>query len=189
MAKTKKVFRKRFYIPIILVVVVIVVAVLEVTNTTHFFHKSPVVRAPSTPIAKLPVQKAANNGNKVSSSTPTLDKGTATDKKGQVPGGVPTDPSQWSISASGVITVKLPGSNSVIQPGATLTGSASIAQVQYRLTDDQVGVISEGPVSVVNGNFTASINFTTHSSGGRLDVFSTEPNGREINEVQIAVRF
>jgi hypothetical protein len=189
MPKTKKVFRKRFYIPIILAVVVIIIAVLELTNTTHFFHKSAVVRAPSAPIAKLPVQKAANNGNKVSSSTPTLDKGTATDKNGQAASGVPTDPGKWSVSDSGVITVKLPGSNSTIQPGATLTGAASVGQVQYRLTDDRVGVISEGPVSVVNGNFTASINFTTHSSSGRLDVFSTEANGREINEVQIPVRF
>jgi hypothetical protein len=189
MIKTKKHSRKYIYLLLVLVVVVIIMAVLELMNTTHLLHKSAVVRPPSTPITKLPAPNNATNGNKSPSSTPTLNKGAPTDENGQTPSGVPTDPSKWSTSASGVITVKLPASNTTLQPGGTLTGSATINQVQYRLTDNQVGVISEGPINVVGGNFTASINFTTHGSSGRLDVFSTEPNGREINEVQIPVNF
>jgi hypothetical protein len=172
-----------------LVIAIGVIAVLEATNTTHLFHKTAVVRAPSQPITKLPAKAPANNGTKTQASSPTLNQGVPTDQNGQVPTDVPTDPSKWSTSASGVITVKLPGSGSTIQSGATLTGAATVGQVQYRLTDNQVGVISEGPVNVVGGNFTASMNFTTHGSSGRLDVFTTDVTGKESNEVQIPVNF
>lgn len=182
--------KKWYVILIVLVLAAGVMTTLEATNTTHLFHKSAVVRAPSKPIAKLPAQPAANNGNKVSSSTPALEQGTDTDENGQVPsGGVSTDPSTWSTSTSGVITVKSPTSNATIQSGATITGTASVSQVQYTLIDNQVGVISQGPINVVGGNFTAAMNFATHSTSGRLDVYSTEPDGREINEVQIPVNF
>ena len=190
MTKTNKSFRKFLYVPLTLVTAIVIMVILEITNTTHFFHKTAVVRAPAKPITTLPAQSATNNGNKVPSLIPTLNQGTATDENGQVPStGVPTDPSQWSTSTSGLITVKLPGSNSTIQSGTTLTGSSSVDQVQYRLTDDKVGVISQGSISVVNGNFTASINFMAHGNTGRLDVFSTDSTGKEYNEVQIPINF
>jgi hypothetical protein len=188
MIKTKKHSRKYIYLPLVLIAIIIM-AMLELTNTTHLFHKSAVVRSPSTPITKLSAPNNTTNGNKSPSSTPTLNKGAATDENGQIPSGVPTDPSKWSTSASGVITVKLPTSNSTIHPGNTVTGSASVSQVQYRLIDNQVGVISQGPINVVGGNFTASVNFTTHGSGGRLDVFTADLTGKESNEVQIPVNF
>ncbi len=171
----------------------LMILVLELTNTTHLFHKTAVVRAPSTPITKLPVKATSNNSNngvKVPTSTSTLNQGSPTDKNGQVPSsGVPTDPSKWSSSASGVITVKLPTSNSTLQSGDTLTGTASVNLVQYRLIDSQVGVISQGPINVVNGNFTAAINFKSNGSSGRLDVFTADSSGRESNEVQIPINF
>ncbi len=186
----KKSLKRLYTVIAIVLLVVLVTTLLEATNTTHFFHKSAVVRAPTAPLAKLPTEAQPNAGNKTSSANNGVAEGVPTDKNGQVPSsGVPTNPSQWSKSASGVITVKLPLANSTLSQNATLTGSASISQVQYRLIDDAVGVISQGPISVVNGNFTASLSFTAHSPTGRLDVFSTEPSGKEINEVQIPVRF
>lgn len=188
MKKSKRIRRFKWVI-FIVIAIVVVVFILEVTNTTHLFHKTAVVRAPSKPITKLPTTAPANSGTKTQATSPTLSQGGPTSENGQVPANVPTDPSQWSVSASGVITVKLPSSNSTIQSGATLTGTASVAQVQYRLTDNQVGVISEGPINVVGGNFTATMNFTAHGTSGRLDVFSTDATGKEYNEVQIPVNF
>lgn len=162
---------------------------LELTNTTHLFHKSPVVSAPKAPIARLPSAASKNTGEKAISKDNGSEKGGPSDKNGQIPSSVSTDPSKWVTSDSGVIVVKQPAVGSTINSGATITGTASVGNVQYRLIDDQVGVISEGPINVVSGNFTAAISFTPHSSTGRLDVFSTEPSGKEINEVQLAVKF
>lgn len=181
--------RRLKWVFFVIVVIVVVLFILEITNVTHLFHKAAVVRAPSTPITKLPTKKPTNSGTKIQATNPTLSQGGPTSENGQVPTNVPTNPSQWSVSASGVITVKLPSGNSTIQSGATLSGTASVSQVQYRLTDDQVGVISEGPINVVGGNFTATINFTSHGNSGRLDVFSTDTTGKEYNEVQIPVNF
>lgn len=189
--RAQKKSHKRLYLAVCIVLTAcLVMLLLEATNTTHFFHKSAVVRAPSAPISQLPKQPLTNGGEKAPTDTNGVDQGGATDKNGQVPTtGVSTDPSKWSKSASGVITVKSPIVNSTLTSGGILTGAASVDEVQYRLIDDKVGVIAQGPISVVDGNFTASISFTTHSDTGRLDVFSTEANGREINSVQLLIKF
>lgn len=174
---------------ILLVVAALVVLVLELTNTTHIFHKSPVVRAPSKPISQLPHQAPANNGVKTPVQNTEVNSGSETDKNGQAVSSVPTDPSQWSTSASGKITLKLPANNGSFKSGSTITGSAAASPVQYRLVDDQAGVISQGSINVVNGNFTATITFTPYAKTGRLDVFNTDSSGRELNEVQVTVNF
>jgi hypothetical protein len=61
--------------------------------------------------------------------------------------------------------------------------------VQYTLIDNNVGVISQGTIPVVNGNFSATIDFSPTATAGRLDVFTTDANGKEINEVQLQVNF
>jgi hypothetical protein len=61
--------------------------------------------------------------------------------------------------------------------------------VNYRLIDDQVGVISQGTIKVVAGNFSAAVNFKPYAKTGRLDVFTTDDNGKESNEVQVQVAF
>jgi hypothetical protein len=173
---------------IAVLVVIVAVAILELTNTTHLFHNTAVVRAPAKPITTLSTPKSTNNGVKTPSSS-TLTQGNPTDENGQVPSNVTANSSDWSTSTSGVITVKLPTANQTIQSGTTITGTASVSQVQYRLTDNQVGVISQGPINVVGGNFTATISFKAYGNSGRLDVFTTDSTGKEFNEVQIPVNF
>lgn len=191
MAIAKKRSHKHLYILVVLVVLIATVAILEVTNTTHFFHKAATVSSPSTPVTKLSTKTSTNNGSKNQAPASTINQGTDTDKNGQAPSsGVSTDPTQWSTSSSRLITVKAPLRNSTFQSGDTVTGATSVAsQVQYRLVDNQVGVISQGTINVVDGNFTASISFMPYGSGGNLDVFNTDPNGKEINEVQIPLNF
>jgi hypothetical protein len=180
--------RKKWLVAIaVIIIIAAIMTVLEATNTTHFFHKSAIVRAPSTPITQLPTKTSAT------AKTPTanngIEQGGANNLNGKTVSGVPTNPSKWSTSTSGVITVKLPDSGDTIKSGATLAGSSSVNPIQFTLIDNQVGVIAQGPITVTNGNFTASIDFTAHASSGRLDIFSTDPNGREINEVQIPINF
>ncbi len=186
--------KKYSVVAVVLIVAIgIVVLVLELTNTTHFFHKSSVVRAPSKPISSLPASsKSANTINtKVPVGSSHLSQGGPTDEAGQVPSNTPTDSSEWSVSASGDLTVKLPGAQQTLHSGSIITGvvSTKVSQVQYRLTDNVVGVISQGPIDVVNDNFTAFISFKSQGSSGRLDVFTTDASGKEFNEVQTPVNF
>lgn len=187
--KYKRSRKLKIWILGLVLVAVIIVLILELTGTTHVFHKAPVVRAPSKPITQLPSSNSDNNVQKNPDSHNGIAQGAAVDQSGKTPGGVPTDPSKWSRSESGVIIVKLPGNGDTFKSGSTITGTASVSVVQYRLIDDKVGVIAQGPISVKDGKFTALLSFTPHGSSGRLDVFSTDSGGREINEVQISVKF
>jgi hypothetical protein len=154
------------------------------------YRNRPTVTTVNHPITQLSPVPAANNGEKkVNETGDSINQQTATDNHGVVPSGISTKSSQWTTSQSGLITVKQPSQNSTVKSGATLFGSASVSQIQYRLVDNQVGVISQGFVSVVHGVFSANINFQAYSSSGRLDVFSTDASGREINEAQVPVSF
>jgi hypothetical protein len=170
-----------------------VIAVLELTNTTHFFHSA-------TPASKVivkagkptPAPKSNSSAGKPTTKTATPDNTSrsisgATDTNGSAT--ATTNPNQWVVAQSGAITVKQPTANATLQSGGTLSGSAKVDTVTYRLIDSSVGVISEGTLKVVNGNFSGALNFTSHSSTGRLDVFSTNAQGVELNEVQISVNF
>lgn len=142
---------------------------------------------PSATISKLPAQPASNDGNKQLNSSGGVNQGTAVDNNGSL--STSTPPSQWVSSDSGAITVKSPALDSTVSSGFNLSGSSSLGKLQYRLVDDQVGVISQGFINVVNGNFSANIGFQEVSDSGRLDVFSTNADGAEVNEVQLPVKF
>ena len=178
---------KKVYLTALLVLLLVaLMATLELTNTTHLFHKQAVI--PVTVPVKQPASNSTNGGEKTPSSSIGINKGTAVDNKGVTPS-VTTSSSSWAVSSSGVITLKQPLSNDRIVSGVNLVGSSSLSQVQYRLIDNSVGVISQGTISVVDGNFSANISFQAKSKTGRLDVFSSDSNGREINEVQVPVAF
>ena len=172
--------------------VVLVVTALEVTNVTHFFHTSPNTKAIKTtgkPLSQLKPNSSASQSpaKNPSTTSSSFGNGTAVDTHGQAV--ATTNPSQWTTSVSGNITVKQPTANAKVQSGSVLSGSAKVSQVSYRLIDSNVGVIAQGTLSVVNDSFSGTLKFTPHSSTGRLDIFSTEANGAEINEVQITVAF
>lgn len=154
----------------------------------HYRPKPKVSPVPTPTITSLPTTSSGSPEKNV--STPGgNNSGNATDNNGQANSPVTTSPSQWTQSQSGVIVVKQPGANSKISSGALLFGTAKASKVQYRLIDNQTGVISQGFINVVNNNFSANLNFTSHGSSGRLDVFTADDNGVESNEVQIGVSF
>lgn len=166
---------------------VAIAALIGVILVVEHNKNSPsVTTTPKPTITQLPEHKASNNGEKKSTGTSSqVNQGTATDNYGA--GQVSTPSSQWTVSESGAITVKQPAAGATIKSGFLLAGSATVDKIQYRLIDNQVGVISQGFISVVNGNFSASVNYPSYGKSGRLDVFSTSANGVEINEVQIQV--
>jgi hypothetical protein len=167
------------------------IVVLELTNTTYWFHKPA---AEIITIAGTPTKKPAVN---VSGNTPAPTKqptsntgntiGGATAVNGQT--STPTNASQWIVAKSGNITVEQPLANATLHSGSILSGTAKVSVVNFRLIDNSTGVIAEGTLNVVNGNFSGALNFTPHSSSGRLDVFSTDATGVELNEIQITVGF
>ena len=177
----------------LVVLAVIVIGALELLNVTHFFHKSPSTATIVTKAGKktpAPVSNVSgttsptnkslggNNGTSNGSSTDTGGTSTAT-----------TSASQWITSTSGAITLKQPVANSTLLDGAIISGSATVPQVNIRLIDNSVGVIDQGTLDVVNGNFSGILHFQSKASSGQLDVFSTGPNAVELNEIQVTVNF
>jgi cytoskeletal protein RodZ len=146
-----------------------------VTQAGNIPKSTPTSSASTPPPKKQPTDNAGRN---ISGGT---------DTNGQT--STNTNSSQWITSKSGNITVEQPIANATMQSGSVLSGTTKISTVHFRLIDNAVGVISEGTLSVVNGKFSGDLNFKPHSSAGQLDVFSTDANGVEINEIQIAVKF
>jgi hypothetical protein len=177
----------------ILAAIIVILLGLELTNTTHLLHKqkpaSLTVVTAGTPV-KAPASKKVSpppKGSSNDSSSPARNQGTATDTQGSA--SASTNSNQWISSASGAITVKQPVANSKIQDGVVLSGSAKVDEISYRLTDNSVGLIAQGTLSVVNGNFSGILHFKSQGTGGRLDVFSTDSKGVEYNEIQVNVSF
>ncbi|MGH7195069.1 MAG: hypothetical protein ACREJM_16270, partial [Candidatus Saccharimonadales bacterium] len=91
---------------------------------------------------------------------------------------------------SGNITLQLPSPNSTIKTGDSITGLAKVSTVQFILTDNSVGMIAQGNLKVVNGKFSGTLQFTPHSSSGKLEVYYPNPtNGAEQDIVEINVNF
>lgn len=185
-SKTGPLARPVFLIIVTMVVLLAGMAAFAINklNTPH------VTPAPAPTIHTLPKQKTPVYSPKNPSGSSGVAQGTAVDNNGQLPTPVTTPSNQWTQSQSGLLTVQQPLANSTIKTGFTLSGTAqNISKLQYRLIDSQVGVISQGFINVVNGSFSASVNFKSSASTGRLDVFNTDPTGKEINEVQLPINF
>lgn len=183
MAKSKKNRRRISKKMLLIWLVVVLVAAFAAWRITE--PKPVKQKPPEATITNLPSKSSAPPEK--TPSTPSSDnQGTATNAPAQT---VTTSPDQWTSSQSGVIVVKTPLNNSTIQSGAILSGTSSASTIQYRLIDDNVGVISEGPITVNSGKFSVSISFQAHAQTGRLDVFTTNSAGVESSEVQLGVRF
>jgi hypothetical protein len=100
-----------------------------------------------------------------------------------------TNANQWVTSKSGYITVKSPLADTKLTDGSVVAGSAKVDEVHYRLIDNIGGDLAKGTLSVVSGNFSGTLHFQPKGTGGRLDIFSTDSQGVEYNEVQLNVSF
>lgn len=131
-------------------------------------------------------QKDYSDGGDRESNSGGIQKGGAVDTGGT---GVPNTTSGIS-SASGLITVGKPLKDALLENGSVIGGTAKdLKQVQYRLIDNQVGVIAEGSLRVVNGAFSGTLQFDPHSASGRLDIFTYTNLSEEENNIEIPVNF
>lgn len=184
--------KTRLLLAFILGGAIVIMAILELTNTTHFFHNSSsstVIKKAGTPVPAPTsnVSGSTSPSSKTPSANNTPTAGGSVDTGGTAP--TATTQSQWIVSQSGNITLKQPIANSTLQDGAVISGSANVSQVSFRLVDNQIGVIDQGVLNVTNGNFSGILHFKSQATSGQLDVFSTEANAKEINEIQVTVTF
>jgi hypothetical protein len=62
--------------------------------------------------------------------------------------------------------------------------------VQFILTDNSVGLIAQGTLTVVNGKFSGMLQFTPHSNSGKLELYyPNAANGAEEDIIEIDVSF
>jgi hypothetical protein len=153
------------------------VVLLSVLVWSVCFNKKPADRSNST----------VSVNEKQNSSSGSTTQGGAIDKNGQ--SSVSNPQKQWAISSSGSITLKQPINNMKLNTGDEISGSAKVSKVQYRIVDDAIGVISQGELNVVSGEFAGSLQFHPKGTSGSLVVFSFDEQSREINEIEISVRF
>jgi hypothetical protein len=117
-------------------------------------------------------------------NTPTTHATTA-------PAATPT-PSSAS-STSGVITLNSPLANAKIGNGTTVSGTATgLSQIEYRIEGTNQGQLATGPLNVVNGQFSGTIQGlnTSGATTGTFEVFDFKNgNGPEENGVTINVSF
>ena len=174
------------------VLIIGTIGLSELLGVTHFLRKSPtpsteVITAGTPVVAPKQSDSTQTDPEKTPTSNVSRAQGGAVDTGGSA---LPTsNSSQWVISQSGYITVKSPTANAKLTDGSVISGSAKVGEIHYRLIDNVVGVVAQGTLSVVNGNFSGILHFQPKGTGGRLDVFSTDSGGVEYNEVQINVSF
>jgi hypothetical protein len=120
-------------------------------------HISPKIsKVPAATITQLPNHTSPSDraaGNQPASPAGS-GQGIGEDTHGSADTSTPSN--QWTVSSSRQITLKQPVQNDTLSSGQTISGTASVSQVYYRLIDD---------------------------------VYSLDGSGREVNEVQIQVRF
>jgi hypothetical protein len=98
--------------------------------------------------------------------------------------------SQWSTSANGDITLQEPVNGGTVGSGSVISGLAKVSSVQFILVDNSVGLIDQGNLTVTDGKFTGTMEFTSHSSAGKLSIYYPNPtNGKEEDIISIDVNF
>jgi len=165
---------------------ILLLLVLIVAGGAYAWHRHTAKPVAKTTSKQSSAQSDFTGGGKHESSANSgVTQGGATDNKGDksaVQGETGTS------SASGAVSVVSPTQNGTLSSGDTIRGTATGAsQVQYRLVDDNVGVVAQGALNVVDGTFSGTLQFEAHAKTGRLDVFTFNAQGQETNEVQLPV--
>lgn len=182
--------RSKLIISAVAIVVVALLVILYLIFVNKPSSKTGDQSAKTTSSSKT-AQSDYSTGGAHSQSTSNNSTGTSVDKGGQTTATtIDTPSSQWSTSKSGLITVKQPAVNSTLKSGDTLRGSSQTSSVNYTLADNVSGLVSQGTLSVVNGDFSGILSFTHRGTSGQLSVFTFDPStGAETNVINIPVNF
>jgi hypothetical protein len=193
MAKKSIIPSKKMLILLLAGAVVIaffVIAVLEKTQVINLFGNdpAPIPNSDAKTTSKAPTaNENFSDGDERLIPNNAHDEGIVKDTSGN--SSQPTDTSKFTRSSDGAITVYTPSANSLLISGGQLVGASSLSKVSFRLIDDVSGVKAQGTLSVVNGRFSGTFEFTTAGTNGRLDLFNMSADGVESSNVEIPVRF
>ena len=183
--------KTRTSIVILLLIAVIGYAAYAAINNTWPFTReenlsgqeeisTPDINAPQSS-DDLSIKESGNNtqGNSSTAGTGISDTG-----------GDTVEPTDNGISSeSGAITLYTPTMNQKLNDNARVTGAAEIQQVQYRLKDTVHGVIGQGELTVNKGLFSGNLQINTDATSGSLELYSFDDQGREINNIEIEVKY
>jgi hypothetical protein len=149
----------------------------------HVRHGNPEAQTAS----KQPSAQSnfTSGGAHASSPNSGVTQGGATDNQGDKS----ATPSETGVtSTSGVVTVVAPASGGSLVSGDTVRGTANgVGKVQYRIVDDNVGVVAQGSLDVVDGAFSGTMQFKAYATTGQLEVFTFNNQDQEVNEVRLPV--
>jgi hypothetical protein len=167
---------------------------LEKTGITNFYSSEEAERAvdeEAKTTSNVPTAQPefSDGGEREPGNTVKENQGSATivDSAGQLDSTI--DMSNPTVSSTGEISLYTPRPTGTIKSGEILAGASTLNKVSYRLIDDVSGVIATGDIVVVNGKFSGTITYSTSAKDGRLDVYSTRPDGSEYSNIEVSIRF
>lgn len=159
---------------------------VKINNQTLLQRHVKKVDIPSTSVSKSSTSNTPEPA-KTASGSGNLQQGESANTNGQAIANTPKN--EWVTSDSGNITLEQPIAGTNLSNGAVVIGTAKLATIDYRLSDNSVGVLTQGTFNVNGGKFSGILHFTPKSSSGQLDIFTTDSRGIELNEIQIGVKF
>lgn len=169
-------------------VVVIILIFIKIRSDRTVAQNHPASNAQTTSMQPSAQNTFSSGGPRKEATQSDLNEGTVTDNNGVITN-TPAE-NTWSKSPDGSsIIVYTPAQNQVLLSGQTISGSATVSRVNFRLIDNLSGVIAQGSIDVTNGKFSGTFNFSTAASEGRVDVYTANAEGVESNNVAIPVRF
>jgi len=104
-------------------------------------------------------------------------------------GGKNVTQSNGISSSSGDITLYSPVVNQKVSGQVTVSGSAKVSEVFYRINDDVNGMIGSGRLTVHSGYFSGNLTVSTKASTGSFEVYSFNSQGQEINNISISIKY
>ncbi len=184
---SKKPFYKRKKIIAIILIVVILAAgagVFALTNTNGKDADPSKDKAKPEKTEEKTKKESVASENKSSSSQSDAIASISDQKSDKVEnqtGGI--------SSASGNITLFAPSEDQTVTTATKVEGSSKVTAVQYRLKDSVHGVIGTGELNAKDGYFSGIISIKTSAQKGTLEIYSLDPQGREINSIKINIRY
>ena len=172
------------------IIIMLIIVALVIAGSIFWYSQAHKAKRAETTSKSETAQSDYSDGRDRPTNIPTGGaQGGAKDNNGKPPSGT-NEPVPTKTSPNGVITVNGITDNALIKSGDSLYGMTTApGPINFRIIDQQSGVIAQGQLNVVNGSFSGKLEFTARSNSGRLDLYTTDAMGSEANNMEIPVRF
>jgi hypothetical protein len=187
MPKTKpKLYKNRYFVSsIILAALIILVAVLELTNTTHIFHK------PKVPPVIPSHSSSAGQSSKVSSSSPTS-AGTNQDTSVAATGGGETADHDLVAPTGNFVSNHFPGANGSPTTEASTCNTSPGASCYIKFTNIDTGQTTQLSTQAVDARGSTSwywdVSKDAHLTSGQWKVAAVASLGSQTKSSDDALK-